>query len=236
MCRVLTRAPPAQVSDALADAYAAELLQPEADPDAAGSAWSHKVLSYAFADAASQRDASACLGAVALRCSANLLAGSTGCASWEAGLALAEAALSRPDLYACRSVLELGAGAGCASVALARAAPALLRCTDGSAAALANLRHNLEGNCVAIGQRGADEAWPDLAECSETQAGGEQEGVTCAVLAWEVRSQQKARTRVRTADDRDSCAQALTPQAAAALAPDVVVGADLMCVPAASSE
>jgi hypothetical protein len=186
MCRSLTCASLAQVSDALADAYAAELLQPEAEPD---DAWSHKVLSYAFADAASQRDASACLGAISLRCSANLLAGSTGCASWEAGLALAEAALSRPDVYACRSVLELGAGAGCASVALARAAPALLRCTDGSAAALANLRHNLEANDVEIGQRDADEAWPDLAECSETQPGGEQEGVACAVLAWEVRSQ-----------------------------------------------
>ena len=169
------------MSDALADEYAAELLQPEAAPDA--EAWSERLLSYAFADGASQRSAASCLGAVHLRCSANLLAGSTGCAAWEAGLALAEATLSRPDVYACRRVLELGAGAGAATVALARAAPAQLLATDGSAAALANLRHNLEATDITLSQPDAV-AFPDLAEGRDGAAA--REGVTCAVLAWEV--------------------------------------------------
>ena len=175
------------MSDALADAYAAELLQPEAPAGGEGPAWCHRTLSYAFADDDSA--AEHCLGAISLRCSADMLAGSTGCASWEAGLALAEAALSRPDVFACRRVLELGSGAGAAAVALARAAPAQLLCTDGSAAALANLRHNLAANGVALTQREHD-ALPDLADCAEPPPGSGVEGnVTCAVLSWQARAQ-----------------------------------------------
>ena len=39
-------------------------------------------------------------GAVSVRASHNLLAGGTGCAEWEAGLALAEVLLSQPELVA----------------------------------------------------------------------------------------------------------------------------------------
>ena len=173
------------MSDALADAYAAELLQPEAPAGGDGPAWCHRALSYAFADGGGGA-AEQCLGAISLRCSADMLAGSTGCASWEAGLALAEAALSRPDVLTCRRVLELGAGAGAAAVALARAAPAQLLCTDGSAAALVNLRQNLVANGVAVTQREED-ALPDLAECDGPPPGSDVDGnVTCAVLSWQV--------------------------------------------------
>ena len=172
------------MSDALADAYAAELLQPEAPAGGDGPAWCHLTLSYAFASSAEH-----CLGAISLRCSADMLAGATGCATWEAGLALAEAALSWPDMFACRRVLELGSGAGAAAVALARAAPAQLLCTDGSAAALANLRHNLAANGVVSTQRQGDPL-PDLADCAALPPGSDVEGnVACVVLSWQARAQ-----------------------------------------------
>ena len=182
------------MTDALADAYAAELVQPEPSSGEGGPAWCQRALSYAFVDAGGDvAEEPTSLGAISLRCSADMLAGATGCASWEAGLALAEAALSRPDAFTCRRVLELGSGAGAAAVALARAAPAQLLCTDGSAAALRNLRHNLAANGVALTQRDdEDHALPDLAECAAPPQGCELDGgVTCAVLSWQARGEMR---------------------------------------------
>lgn len=78
----------------------------------------------------------------------DLLAHGTGAWPWAAGVSAAELALSRPDLFADRRVLELGCGCGLAGVALALAQPppASVTLTDANAAAVANARRNLEAN------------------------------------------------------------------------------------------
>jgi predicted nicotinamide N-methyase len=89
------------------------------------------------------------LGRLWARSAANdLLAHGTGAWPWAAGVSAAELALSRPDLFADRRVLELGCGCGLAGVALALAQPppASVTLTDANAAAVANARRNLEAN------------------------------------------------------------------------------------------
>lgn len=52
--------------------------------------------------------AQAAFGAVTIRTSQNIFEGSTGCHEWDAGFALAEALLSRPELVRGKRCLELG--------------------------------------------------------------------------------------------------------------------------------
>ena len=121
-----------------------------------------------------------------LRVSNNMLEGSTGCAQWSAGFFLAELMLARPELFAGRRVVELGAGAGAAGIVCARAPagarPASLVLTDGSPAAIANLRENLARNGVAAGSGCAAEGgacciarlldWDSATEESLTELAG----------------------------------------------------------------
>eukprot|EP00242_Pyramimonas_sp_CCMP2087_P016049 CAMPEP_0198222214 /NCGR_PEP_ID=MMETSP1445-20131203/87095_1 /TAXON_ID=36898 /ORGANISM="Pyramimonas sp., Strain CCMP2087" /LENGTH=398 /DNA_ID=CAMNT_0043900641 /DNA_START=148 /DNA_END=1341 /DNA_ORIENTATION=+ len=58
---------------------------------------------------------------ISMRTSPNFFSGGTGCHEWDAGFFLGEIALSWPGLFGGRSVLELGAGAGLAAVAMSRA-------------------------------------------------------------------------------------------------------------------
>ncbi len=181
--------------------------------------WCHKTYAYGFADAPDAPP----LGTLTVRCSVNLLEGGTGCALWDAGFALAELALSSPHDFAGRRVLELGAGAGGAAVALARAAPAWLAASDHDADALANLRANLRRNAVRLAED----------ERVEGDATSEDEGVRCIHLSWEARflhlhcflSHAHALLALLTWLYR----QGMSREEAAALAPDIVVGGDLMC-------
>jgi hypothetical protein len=59
-----------------------------------------------------------------LRVSSNVLAGGTGCADWEAGLALSAFVNQNKEAFAGRRCLELGCGAGLVAIALCRAGAA----------------------------------------------------------------------------------------------------------------
>lgn len=89
-------------------------------------------------------------GFVSLWCSQNIIAGSTGCHEWSAGLRMAEFCLSNPDLFRGKSCIELGCGTGVVGVALARAGASPLLLTDGNAEAVANCCRNLALNGVEV--------------------------------------------------------------------------------------
>eukprot|EP00899_Mesostigma_viride_P005176 jgi/Mesvir1/1465/Mv14450-RA.1 len=108
-------------------------------------------------------------GVVTLRESLNIFEGSTGCCAWDAGFALSELVLSRPDLFRGRSCLELGAGTALVGICLARACEGTgtqICLTDGDASTVANmqanLRINLAGSAEAISCEQLN--WEDVTE------------------------------------------------------------------------
>lgn len=86
---------------------------------------------------------------VTVRVSLNLFEGGTGCTTWSAGFYLAEFALTNPEIFVGKRVLELGAGAGVLGVVISRL-PGVkeLILTDGNEETLENLRGNLRLNGV----------------------------------------------------------------------------------------
>ncbi|KAK2079056.1 hypothetical protein QBZ16_002746 [Prototheca wickerhamii] len=85
-------------------------------------------------------------GHLCLEVSHDMLAGSTGCHEWEAGFWLAEYILGHPEEFRGKSCLELGAGAGVATIALTRVEAGHVLCTDGSPEAVRNCARNLARN------------------------------------------------------------------------------------------
>ena len=59
-------------------------------------------------------------GSVTLHCSEDMLAGSTGCYPWPAGMCLAQYVLSHAAEFKGKCCLELGCGVGLLGVCLAR--------------------------------------------------------------------------------------------------------------------
>jgi predicted nicotinamide N-methyase len=114
---------------------------------------------------------------------------------WEAAFFLTEFALSNLDLFAGKSVLELGAGVGLTGVLLAYyAQPRKMILTDYAPEVLQNLRHNLQINDPLLAKVGfsASET-TDLADDSDSGAEGkgaghsplcEWRGVEAASLDW----------------------------------------------------
>eukprot|EP00941_MAST-03F_sp_MAST-3F-sp1_P003283 g3283.t1 len=90
------------------------------------------------------------LDVVSVRLSTDLSAGSTGCHEWDAGFWLGELALSQPELFQDKRVVEIGAGSGLATVCISRAKPKYFLATDGSSETLTNLRYNLEINGIDV--------------------------------------------------------------------------------------
>ncbi|KDD74547.1 hypothetical protein H632_c1238p1 [Helicosporidium sp. ATCC 50920] len=97
-------------------------------------------------------------GYFSLTSTRDLLAGDTGCHEWEAGLALAELVLSQRSEIAGRSCLELGCGAGAASLAALLCGARSVVCTDGDALALQNCGRNLARNGFEVANSRLDEA------------------------------------------------------------------------------
>ncbi|KAK9816480.1 hypothetical protein WJX72_000803 [[Myrmecia] bisecta] len=85
-------------------------------------------------------------GLITMRVSRNMLAGGTGCHDWTGGFFLSQFVLSNPDLVAGKTCLELGCGAGLASICLSRAGAQHVIASDGDADALVNCRHNFAVN------------------------------------------------------------------------------------------
>lgn len=106
----------------------------------------------------------------------------TGCCVWDAGAWLASFALARLELFASRSVVELGTGCGLLSCLLAsRCEPRALVATDVYRPTLDNLRHNLQCNGLA------DAPVLPAGEVPSYLAGRRREGkpaVCCASLDW----------------------------------------------------
>ncbi|GAQ79932.1 hypothetical protein KFL_000420040 [Klebsormidium nitens] len=94
---------------------------------------------------------------VTVRVSLNLFEGGTGCTTWSAGFYLAEFALTHPETFAGKRVLELGAGAGVLGVVISRL-PGVsdLVLTDGNEETLENLRGNLSLNEVETSTEKSD--------------------------------------------------------------------------------
>ncbi|KAJ1621936.1 hypothetical protein T492DRAFT_1065707 [Pavlovales sp. CCMP2436] len=109
----------------------------------------------------------------------------TGSVVWDAGVWLACYALARPELFAARRLVELGAGCGLLSCALARqCAPRELIATDAYEETLANVQHNLDANGIPdVPVLASDAVAPYVrARRSGSPAG---EGVVCcARLDW----------------------------------------------------
>jgi len=81
---------------------------------------------------------------------------STGCQLWCSSIVLAQDVLTRPQLVADKTVVEIGAGCGLLGIAVARLARRTLL-TDGDEEAVRNLQFNLEVNepvwrCSAAGE------------------------------------------------------------------------------------
>ncbi|KAJ9530964.1 hypothetical protein QJQ45_028748, partial [Haematococcus lacustris] len=139
---------------------------------------------------------------VTVRLSSNMLAGSTGCAEWEAGLVLAELLLSCPHLVAGRSCLELGCGSGALATCVTRLCPSHLILTDGDESSITNCMHNLRLNGVPQGA---------MRKCDarDLSLGPRSPPIQCSSLWWSERLENEV----------------------AAISPQVVLGSDLMYNP-----
>ncbi|KAH9312018.1 hypothetical protein KI387_027053, partial [Taxus chinensis] len=114
---------------------------------------------------------------VALRSSPNMLEGGTGCSIWPSSLFLSEFILSHPHLFSNRCCFEVGSGAGLVGICLVNVKASKVILTDGDLSALANLKHNLEINNVAVMEKAEQEC------CHNSGL------VECRHLKWESASQ-----------------------------------------------
>lgn len=102
---------------------------------------------------------------VSLQCSLNLLEGDTGCAIWPSSLFLSEFILSHPAIFSNKFCFEVGSGVGLVGTCLAYVGASKVILTDGDISSLANMKSNLELNCLGSGTKARTKTSPDMIEC-----------------------------------------------------------------------